>query len=278
MNSGVTLWSLVTGASSGIGRSLARQLAARGYNVVLTGRDRAELEGCAAEIRAASGVQTLVIACDLAKPSAWKIICDQVREAQVEIDLLVNNAGFGLHGVYEETSIDESVALVQVQLMTLLRLTHWFLPRMKQAGRGHILNVASLYSHCPVPYQAVYSACKAFMLTFSRALEAELRASGVGLSVVCPGVTRTRFRERMGRSESTRVKGMTADKVASVALSGLFAGYFMIVPGRRNLAFSLVARVSPASWMVRFIARINRVRGLGSHQNEPRLVDKFGEG
>lgn len=255
-------WAVVTGASSGIGEALAEELAADGYHIVLVARDAQRLEACAAKLAALHGVRSLVVICDLAEPGACDKVKTIVQQAGIEVEVLVNNAGFGIHGPYEACNIQHSVELIEVQVSALMKLTHFFLGPMTLARRGYILNVASVYSLFPVPGQAVYSACKAFMLAFSRALSAELKGTGVSLSIVCPGVTKTRFRARMGYSESGRMKGMDADDVARVAVAGLFAGRFLVVPGLSNKLFAWTSRLLPQGLTVDMVQKVNHWRGL----------------
>lgn len=256
-------WGLVTGASSGIGEAIAEELAARGYDLMLVGRDEARLLECAARIGRARGVRTVTLVCDLTEVDAVRRVYERVRKAAASVDVLVNNAGFGIHGAFDETDSEQTDALIQVLVRAPLQLIHAFLPQMRRRGRGHIINVASVYSQCAVPYQAAYSACKAFLLSFSHALEVELRGSGVVTTVVCPGVTRTRFRSRMGQPESSRAKGMSAQAVAAAALEGAFAKRFLVIPGFGNRVFVWVSRVLPGRLASTIIGRINRWRGLG---------------
>lgn len=257
-------WALVTGASSGIGEALARQLAQLGYDIVLVARDEARLAACARELTQASGANTLIASTDLGNPDALVALADQINAAGISIEVLVNNAGFGLHGAYEHSSVDQATDLLQVQLVALLKLTHELLPPMKRARRGYILNVASVYSLCPVPYQAVYSATKAFILSFSRALQTELEGSGVVVTVLCPGVTLTRFRSRQGYPESSSVKGMSAAVVAHAGLTGMFARRALVVPGLSNRIFVLLAQLLPAKAAMRMIGKVNHRRGLSA--------------
>jgi short-subunit dehydrogenase len=259
-------WSLVTGGSSGIGEAVARSLAARGHNLILVARDESRLKAAAASLSQSFAVSTRVVACDLARPEGVADVVRELQESGIEVDVLVNNAGFGVHGRYETSSLPQSIDLVQVQLVASMQLTHFLLAAMKRRRRGYILNVASVYSFCPVPNQAVYSACKSFMLAFSHALRAELADTGVNITVLCPGVTRTRFRSRMGYPETAPAKGMSADAVASAALAGLFARRFLVIPGVGNQIFSRVSSMIPAKLATRIIARINRRRGLSASE------------
>lgn len=269
-------WALVTGASSGIGRSIAEQLAARGYHLVLVARDEGRLSDSAASLRERHGVLALPIGCDLGQTGACEELCRKLEERGVEFEIVVNSAGFGVHGQYEEADYEQLAALVQVQILGLMRLTRLVLPPMRRRRRGHILNVASVYSFCAVPEQAVYAASKAFMLSFSRALQAEVNDVGIAVTVVCPGVTRTNFRTRMGHRETSRVSGMSADAVASAAVEGLLARRFLVVPGFGNQFFAWVARCLPAGVAMRWISSFNRKRGLGSSaRNDRILVDKI---
>jgi short-subunit dehydrogenase len=194
-------WAVVTGASSGLGRGLAAGLADRGMSLVLTGRNQARLDETADQIRrAAPSVRIETIAADLSSRSGGPALLGHVGDRPVEV--LVNNAGFGSYGPFAEGDRDREADEIAVDVGTVVTLARAFLPGMLARGSGGILNVASTIAFQPAPYQAVYGANKAFVLSFSQALWAEARAAGVAVTALCPGPTRTGFVDALGAAEA----------------------------------------------------------------------------
>src|SRR5581483_3245982 len=177
-------WVLITGASSGIGRELARLFAADHFNLILLARHEARLNEVATELRAQHGIETRVLPKDLAAPNAAQEIFDALRDTPVSI--LVNNAGFGIHGLFAQKSLAEQTDLMQVNMVALVQLTHLFLQPMLQRRRGRILNVASTAAFQPGPTINVYFASKAFVHSFSYALAEELTGTGISVTTLCP--------------------------------------------------------------------------------------------
>ena len=187
----------MTGASSGLGRGLAARLADRGMSLVLTGRNEARLDEAAHEIRrAAPRVKVETVAADLSTRSGVSALLDHVGDRPIEV--LVNNAGFGSYGPFAEADAEREADEVAVDVSAVITLARAFLPGMLARGSGGILNVASTIAFQPAPYQAVYGASKAFVLSFSQALWAEARAAGVAVTALCPGPTRTGFVDALG--------------------------------------------------------------------------------
>jgi len=190
-------WALVTGASSGLGRGLAAGLGDRGMSLVLTGRDEARLDETAQQIRrAAPSVKVETAAADLSSRSGVSALLDHVGDRPIEV--LVNNAGFGSYGPFARADPDREAGEVAVDVRTVVTLARAYLPGMLARGSGGILNVASTIAFQPAPYQAVYGASKAFVLSFSQALWAEARGAGVAVTALCPGPTRTGFVGALG--------------------------------------------------------------------------------
>lgn len=246
---------LVTGATSGIGRALALEFARRGYSLFLTGRNRAELETISAE----SGVDTVVHAADLALSEDRKKLCSVIASHHIEI--LVNNAGFGVKGDFADTSLEDELAMLEVQIAAMLELTKAVLPGMKSRRKGSILNVASVYSFSPVPQQSVYAAAKAFIYSFSSSLRDELRSDGITVSVLAPGITRTNFRTRAGIADKAN-SGLSAETVAKIAVEQMLRGKTLIVPGASNKIFVFLTRHLPANISAKLINFINARRGV----------------
>ena len=254
-------WAIITGASSGIGKALAFEFAAGGFNLLLIARNEAALAEVAAECRARHQIESEVMAADLVCAESLEKVVAVLERTPREYEVLVNNAGFGIHGDFASTDIGQNIDLISVQLTAALRLTKAVLPAMIERRKGRILNVASVYSFSPVPFQSVYAACKAFLLSFSSALHNELRGTGVTVTVFCPGVTQTNFRSRAGLGEKSEHSGMTAEAAARIAYVGTLRGKHIVVPGLVNRVYVLVSRLLPVQVVPNLIRFINRQRG-----------------
>src|ERR1039458_7003087 len=215
---------LVTGASSGIGTELARLCAADGCNVVLVARNPEHLATVAADLARAHNIQARVLAADLAEPAAPAQVFEQLQSTP--IDILINDAGFGLRGAFAETDWAADARLMQVNMTAPAHLTKLFLPGMLQRKRGRILNVASTAAFVPGPFMAMYYASKAFLLSFSESIANEVEGTGVTVTVLCPGPTRTEFFERAGIKIGKLSQGpsMTAADVAGEGYRAMMAG------------------------------------------------------
>lgn len=255
-------YALITGPTSGIGRELARIMAGHGHDLVLVARDEARLTELARELRERFCVRVTTIAVDLAQEDAVERIAAALREAGIKVGVLVNNAGFGIHAPFETSDLGKELAMIQVQLSAMLGLTKLALPMMQALGRGRILNVGSLYCFSPVAYQAVYGACKAFMLSFSDALRSELRGRDITVTTLCPGATRTEFRERAGVRARHESSGMDPVEVAAQGYRGMVLGRRLVVPGLWNKVFVLVTRLLPVDTVAGLLRLINDIRGV----------------
>jgi hypothetical protein len=238
---------LITGASSGIGLELARVFAREGYDLVLTARTVAALQVIGAELTDAYGVAVQPIAADLAVAGAAEALAAEVTAAGLEIDVLVNNAGVGLYGLFTETAVGDEQRMIHLNITALVTLTKACLRGMVQRGRGRILNVASTAAFLPGPHMSVYYATKAFVLSFSEAIGDELRHSGVTVTALCPGPTASAFQQtaRMERSRITRGVIMEAAPVAEAGYRGAIEGRRVVIPGARNRAVPLLVRLLP---------------------------------
>ncbi len=255
-------WVLVTGASAGIGRALALGFSRRGRRVVLVGRNQQRLDEAAEECRRRNGGRALVLPADLSKPGACADIALRLEREKAPVDLLVNNAGFGVLGNFVRTDLARELDMVQVGVSVPLDMTKRLLPAMIDAKAGGILNVGSVYCFCPVPEQAVYGATKAFLLSWSLALAEELRGTGVRVSLLCPGATASDFRRRAGVSDAGRMKGMTPEAVAEAGVEAWERGDLFCVPGLHNRAFVAMASRIPTSLRAPLLGLVNRYRGL----------------
>ncbi len=233
-------WALVTGASAGIGREMARVFAGHGWSLALTARDRGRLDELAAELRSTHRVATKVLPVDLAQPQAARALYEAL--ADTEVSCLVNNAGFGGYGPFAAEEIGRQRDLMQVNMVAPVELARQFVPRMIERGRGRILNVASVAAFQPGPTVNLYYASKAFMYSFSYALAVELEGSGVTVTTLCPGTTRTEFFARAAIHMARPFPLMDARRVAEAGYRGMLRGKRVVIPGLVN---RLIAAVSP---------------------------------
>ena len=254
-------WAVVTGASSGIGKALAFEFAANRFNVVLIGRHQEALAHVARECTRSGSVEAEIVATDLSKVELLGALSTKLANDNRHYEVLVNNAGFGIHGDFASTDVEANVALVNVQLTAALKLTRALLPGMISRRSGRILNVASVYSFAPVPFQSVYAACKAFLLSFSSALQDELKGTGVTVTVFCPGTTQTEFRSRAGIGQKRENSGMPAEEAARVAYAQTMRGKHVVVPGLANRIFVYVTQLLPDTVVPSLVRFINRQRG-----------------
>lgn len=247
---------LITGASSGIGRELAPLFAQDGVNLVLVARDQERLESLAADLRAKYGVDVTVIPQDLAQPTAPEAIQHTLQAQGITVDFLVNNAGTHVYGPIQDTDVTQQLALIQVNLTALTHLTMLVLPQMLQRGSGRILNVASTGGFAPAPFNAIYSATKAYVLSFSEAIARDLEHTGVTVTCLCPGATHTDFARRAGIEDIRlfRMGTMEARQVAKVGYAGLLKGKTTVVPGLFNQLLTFSIRFTPR----RLVTRISK--------------------
>lgn len=259
-------WALVTGASSGLGEEFAKQLAHAGANLILTARSGERLQRLAVDLARVAGVKAHAIGADLAAPDGARGLCDAVDALGVRVGHLINNAGFGSTGPFVTAEPRGEAEMVRVNAEALTVLSRHFLPGMVAARRGGIINVASTAGHQPVPYMATYAASKAFVLSFSLALAAELRESGVHVMALCPGPVPTGFQERAGidRARLFRLAVLSSAETVEQALGAYAKGKELFVPGRINRAQTLAAKLLPRpllTWgALRASERLGRAR------------------
>lgn len=248
---------LVTGASSGIGEAFAAALAKGGMNLALVARSEGKLKELAERLERSHGVRVAVIAADLGRAGAAEEIRAETKRRGLEIDLLVNNAGFSTNGAFETIAADQDHQQVMVNVAAVVALTHAYIPDMLARGQGVVINVASTTSFYPLAQQAVYAASKAFVLSFSEALWAEYRSRGIKVFALCPGATETPFFEAMGRD--IKSKKHTPEAVVAAALAGLAADRHYVIPGLRNRFESgVLPRLLPRSIVARMVDTISR--------------------
>lgn len=249
---------LITGASSGIGHELAKLFALDRFDLVLVARDAPRLEKIADALRRIYLVGVTVISKDLSQPTAAEEIYREVQRKGVEVDILVNNAGFNVYGPFWETDAQKELQMIQVHIATLTHLTKLFLPGMIQRHFGKILNVGSTASFTPGPLDAVYCASKAYVLSFSDAIAEELRGTGVTVTTLCPGPTKTEFAERAHMTDAKVFQGelSSAAEVAKAGYRALMRGRTSVVVGTGNKLLTFSVRLTPRDLVARIAKSI----------------------
>lgn len=239
---------LITGASVGIGRELAKLFAQEGYNLVLVARNAARLQQVAADLEKQFGVGAKAFPLDLSSSAAPQFLFDQLQRENVAIDVLVNNAGYGKLGAFTDIPYEESAGQIDLNITALTHLTKLFLASMLERKSGRILNVASTAGFQPGPLMAVYYATKAYVISFSEALANELQGTGVTATCLCPGLTDTEFQTRAGTEKTTlfrRTRPMDAATVARDGYRALMKGKPLVISGVRNRLLTESLRLSP---------------------------------
>jgi short-subunit dehydrogenase len=251
-------WALVTGASAGIGEVFARRLAERGMHLVLSARREDRLRALARHLRAAHGVRAEIVPLDLAEPGAPVRLWRQAAHGR-EIHLLVNNAGFGAQGRFDQLPLQRQSDMVRLNCTALLELTRLALPDMRARGAGAVINVSSIAAFQPIPDLATYAATKAFVLSLSQALWTESREAGVRVLALCPGRTPTEFQAVAGTGAAEGTFGVrTPEQVVAAALRALERGDSYVVPGTENHLASWLVRLLPHSTVGRVLRRLVR--------------------
>lgn len=253
---------LVTGASSGIGADIARQLAARGLGVTLVARREELLRALADELAAAHGIRAEVIAADLAEPAPRVELAAEVARRGLAVDVLVNNAGFSTTGPVHRGDHTKEVAMVKLNVEAVADLCAIFVPGMVERGRGAILNVASTAAFQPMPGQAGYAASKAFVLSYTHALRGELKGTGVTATALCPGPVDTGFGEAAGFTDEQmgtvpKFMWVSAGDVARAAVEGLDKGRAVVIPGAANRVTAAAGYLTPKKVLVEAMARMH---------------------
>lgn len=244
---------LITGASSGIGYELAKVFARNKYNLVLIARNKERLEKISAELNHTYTITSTVLPVDLSKPGSAESIVKELNRKSIAVDILVNNAGIGIYGRFTETEIEKELEIINVNIIALTVLTKLLLPQIMKSGHGKILNVASTSAFVPGPYLSIYHASKAYVLSFSEALAEELRDSGIQLTILCPGATKTEWHKRaqMKNMAIVNARAIDADRVAEAGFKALMQGKRIIITGIINRIAIFLFRFIPRGFLTR---------------------------
>ncbi|MEL6717151.1 MAG: SDR family oxidoreductase [Bacteroidota bacterium] len=248
---------LITGASSGIGKSFAYLLASKGANLVLVARTKSKLEQIAEEIEARYQVRTFTISKDLSRAKSAKSLYDELKTETIDIDLLINNAGFGKWGKFEAFDMEEYEQMIQLNVTSLTELCYYFLDDLKQKSEAGIINVGSTASFIPIPYSAVYGASKSYVLSLTEALVGELASTNVMVSCLCPSGTKSNF-SAVANSNNTNDYSteelMSSDEVAQIGLDAFLAQKHYVVTGRKTQL-----------WLMKFLPRKKVIDIIGNY-------------
>lgn len=250
---------LITGATAGIGYEFAELLASKGYALALVARDQARLAERAASLQARHTIQVHALARDLSDPPSAPAIFQDLQRRNFPVSVLINNAGCGVYGLFAKTDLARELEMMQVNMVALVQLTKLFLKPMLDNHEGRILNVASTVSFQPGPRLALYSASKAFVLSFSCALALELKGTGVTVTALCPGGTQTEFQRRAGMGAGA-ARPMTARSVAEIGYAAMLKGRPVMVAGWKNKLMVAVSRRAPIMWAARVAEKLNKDR------------------
>jgi uncharacterized protein len=251
---------LVTGASSGIGKALAEQFAKDGYHVVLTARNQEALEVIANDFRDRHKVFATVLVADLETEEGARRLHQQVKAKGITLSALVNNAGFGIYGEFKDTELAPDLAMMQLNMTSLVSLTKLFMPDLLET-EGKLLNVASTASFQPGPFMAVYYASKAFVLSFTEALAAELSDTEVTVTALCPGPTASGFQDRASMQNSALIKGkklFSAEQAAIEGFQAMKSGRRVYIPGVMNWLMAQSVRLTPRDMVTAMVKSISK--------------------
>ncbi|KPN96531.1 SDR family oxidoreductase [Lysinibacillus sp. ZYM-1] len=253
-------WTLITGASSGIGEAFAHEFAARGSHLILVARSENKLVALAEKLQKEHHIQAQVIVSDLSQEGSPTKLYQQCVERGLSVDILINNAGFATHGLFEQLSGPRQHEEVMLNVLAVVNLTHLFLPEMLKRKSGVVINVASTAGFQPLPNMAVYGATKAFVLSFTQALWEENRKRGVQFLAICPGSTETEFFNVVGADEASVGKRDTPENVVQVTLRSLQAKKVYAIPGIKNYISAQMSRFFTRKQMLYIVGRMLRAR------------------
>ena len=254
------LTALVTGAAQGIGYELSRLFAQDGYRLILIARREEKLKETAAALEKEFSVEVKIVLKDLSRPQAAQEIYNQLKEENILVDVLVNNAGYGLHNAFYENTLADELSMIDLNIVSLVEMAKLFGADMVERGHGKILNIGSIAAYKPGPFSAIYYGTKAFVVKFSEALAGELQGTGVSVSVLCPGPTRTGFQRRSGSvgNKAAEMNMMPADVVAKIGYAAFKKGQVIIIPGLKNKVMALMFRFLPVSWSLSLVRTVQK--------------------
>jgi len=251
---------LITGAAGGFGYEFSRLFAENSYNLVLVDIDEDNLESVARELESGFQIKVHRIICDLAEPDAAIKVFNSVKENELTINILVNNAGFGDFGFFHNTDWEKEKCMLQLNMITLTQLSKLFLKEMIKSNSGKILNIASVAAFQPGPLMALYFASKAYILSFSESIANEARGTGVSVTVLCPGTSKTGFQKAAGHINSNLVKKKlilnSPEFVARYGYQALMRGKTVAIPGRLNYFLVNLSRILPRNLVTRIVRKV----------------------
>jgi uncharacterized protein len=266
---------LITGASSGIGYEFAKRFAKEQYNIVAVARSESKLQALKQELEAKYGIEVFVYTKDLSNQDEVSALYEEIKKENIVIDILINNAGFGLFGEFTKTNLAEELNMIDLNIKTLTHLTKLVVVDMVKRNKGKILNVASTAAFQPGPLMAVYYATKAYVLSFTEALENELKGTNVTVSALCPGPTETGFAGRANLSQSKLFKSldvMNVHQVVEVGYDGLLKGKTIIIPGWKNRLLAMSARLMPRKLVTSIVRKVQE-RDSGIEDNKSSTIN-----
>lgn len=254
------IYTLITGASAGIGKAMAAECARRGQNLILVALQNSGLAETAGCLQLQYGVDVKALELNLTAPHAIQYLYDWCHQQQLKINVLINNAGIGNYSIFQQAAYEDYQNMIQLNVNTVVALTHLFVPMLREHDTSYILNVGSFASLMPLPYKSVYAATKSFVLTFSRSLQMELKPYNIHVSCLCPGPTSTVSMRKRNQSIK-KGKGIlikTPEEVASSAITGLFNKKGLIIPGWKNRFLIRLGQILPFSLKSYILKRIFR--------------------
>jgi len=249
---------LITGATSGIGYGLAQTYAKAGHDLVLTARTHFQLEHMAEQFANDYNIQVFIIPDDLSDPDAPQRIYAMTKMHNIHVDILINNAGFGLQGKFSQTNLTTELNMIQVNISALTELTKLFLEDMIREGQGHIVNIASTAAFQPGPYMAVYYATKSYVLHFSEALREELKKTGVSVTTICPGPTKTNFENTANMEFSKNFNIMHVDEAVNLTFHAIQQKKHIAILGNKNKWLAFSTRFAPYYLLTKIVARLQK--------------------
>ena len=263
---------LITGAANGIGYELAKILIQKSYDIILVDKDEKKLEEIKEKWYCEFSPYIRIMPIDLCCPESAQEIFQEVKKLNIDVDILINNAGFGTFGVFTETEWHREFEMIQLHIVTATLLSKLFLTEMVQRNKGKILNTSSLAAFLPGPLMAVYYASKAYLLSFTQSLANELKETNVTVTVLCPGLTKTNFQKTVGDDEAKlKLNWSTPEEVAEYAYSAMKRGKVVAIPGTINMLFARISRIIPgkiAANIIRHFMEVNRRKVKVSYKSQ----------